>query len=233
MNLKEQQFQGELRVRERVVRMPPESSSRSVHIPVQKRGSTFEFLYGRSLPEIRDRTKVYLIVPLDSLSPEDRAAFEKLHTEPLLPKGTRLLVLVQATVFADELLIPSSEAFAIPVDGAFVEVELQEDLTILLRGTKPPILSSCPCYIPRLDIQARSLNHAYSLISERYEPHRASHTGNVFQKVFRRSADGTWEPLEALRKAAQKSEEERLGEHRRKVAGTTSWFARVASRLKT
>jgi hypothetical protein len=212
--------------------MPPEPLSKSVHIPVQKKGHNLEFLFGGPLPEIKDGTTGFLIVPLEALGEDDRAAFEAIHTEPLLPADTHLWVQVQATVFADELLIPSPDMVTVPIEGAFAEVILQEDLTILLRGTKRPILSSCPCFIPKLNVLARSLNHAYSLISERYEPHRASHTGNVFQKVFYKSEEGIWRPLESLRRAAQNTENERLVDGRKKNSAETSWIIRVANRLK-
>jgi hypothetical protein len=59
-----------------------------------------------------------------------------------------------------------------------------------LRGTKLGEL--LPCSVITSGLQsfedaksdARSLNHAYSRISEACEPHRTSHTGNVFDKVF-------------------------------------------------
>lgn len=49
---------------------------------------------------------------------------------------------------------------------------------------------------------ARSLNHAFTLLSEKFETHRISHTGNVFQRVFYREHDGWWRPLRQLRERA-------------------------------
>lgn len=49
---------------------------------------------------------------------------------------------------------------------------------------------------------ASSLNHACTLLSERYEKHRISHTLNVYQHVFYRETDGAnsrWYPLDGLR----------------------------------
>lgn len=56
--------------------------------------------------------------------------------------------------------------------------------------------------------EATSLNHACTLLSEKYETHRISHTKNVYQYVFYLDelrywrADGMrmqWRPLERLR----------------------------------
>ncbi len=51
---------------------------------------------------------------------------------------------------------------------------------------------------------ATSLNHACTLLSERYETHRMSHTLNVYQHVFYQEHEATndkphWRPLDALR----------------------------------
>ena len=49
--------------------------------------------------------------------------------------------------------------------------------------------------------EARSLNHAYSLISTKHEPRRLSHTGNVFKEItYLDVKKDKWLPLENLRK---------------------------------
>lgn len=57
--------------------------------------------------------------------------------------------------------------------------------------------------------EATSLNHACTLLSEKFETHRISHTKNVYQYVFYReevraqksgSASERWQPLENLRR---------------------------------
>lgn len=47
--------------------------------------------------------------------------------------------------------------------------------------------------------EARSLNHAMTLISEQLEPWRISHTGNVYQRVYYEETNGWWYPLDWLR----------------------------------
>ena len=51
--------------------------------------------------------------------------------------------------------------------------------------------------------QAHSLNHACTLLSERFEKHRISHTLNVYKHVFYREehkAAPQWLPIDVLRK---------------------------------
>jgi hypothetical protein len=45
-----------------------------------------------------------------------------------------------------------------------------------------------------------SLNHALTILSEVYETHRLSHTGNIYEQVFYQEEDGKWYPLAFLRK---------------------------------
>jgi len=56
---------------------------------------------------------------------------------------------------------------------------------------------------------ARSLNHAYTLLSEAFEPWRTSHTGSVYRLVFYQEVDGNWYPLRLLRdsRLAEKSQQ--------------------------
>ena len=66
----------------------------------------------------------------------------------------------------------------------FAEVVLVEPLTLRLRGNKESTLELCKCAIPVLNVEARSLNHAFTLLSTKFETDRISHTGNVFAHVF-------------------------------------------------
>lgn len=49
---------------------------------------------------------------------------------------------------------------------------------------------------------ADSLNHAFTLLSERYEPWRKSHTGNIYDRMLYQETNGKWYPLNVLRNAA-------------------------------
>jgi hypothetical protein len=81
----------------------------------------------------------------------------------------------------------------------YVEVFLREPLLLWHRGTKSSALCPCKCFIPALEMEATSLNHAYTLISKKYETKRQANTGNVFRKAYYRDEHGHWQMLERLR----------------------------------
>lgn len=61
--------------------------------------------------------------------------------------------------------------------------------------------------------RANSLNHACTLLSERYEGHRISHTVNVYKHVFYQEAGsqgGRWYPLDQLRNGVVAGVEESI-----------------------
>ena len=52
-----------------------------------------------------------------------------------------------------------------------------------------------------LPVPAESLNHAFTLLSEKYEPWRKSHTGNIYDRMLYQEKNQQWYPLEVLRNA--------------------------------
>jgi hypothetical protein len=110
----------------------------------------------------------------------------------------------------------------------FVEVQIgppgrfqQLDLTmpnvglwLFLSGTRTDAIRANPIILP-FDVpggSAHSLNHALTILSEVYEKWRISHTGNIYERVFYPTDDGSWFPLGVLREAAR-------GEHEELIAG--------------
>lgn len=81
----------------------------------------------------------------------------------------------------------------------------------MTEGTKATGLMSSLIELPEFVSKepAISLNHAFTLLSETYEPWRMSHTGNVYTRFLYRESNGLWFPLELLRHAelAQKEQE--------------------------
>lgn len=78
-------------------------------------------------------------------------------------------------------------------------------LWLELEGMKSNGLVSSRIELPsaiKVDDDVASLNHAYTLLSEVFEPQRKSHTGNVYQKVLYREADNRWYPLQLFRAGA-------------------------------
>ena len=70
--------------------------------------------------------------------------------------------------------------------------------TFLVDGSERAKLSECRCGIFLLQKEARSLNHAFTLLSEHFETERLSHTGNVFRQGFTKH-NGHWVCLDDLR----------------------------------
>ena len=81
----------------------------------------------------------------------------------------------------------------------FVEITLNADLWLQVRGDQEARLSSCPCNISALNKEAESLNQAFTLISEAYETKRLSHSGNVFERVYAQDERGNWQNLDEFR----------------------------------
>jgi hypothetical protein len=50
---------------------------------------------------------------------------------------------------------------------------------------------------------AVSLNHALTLLSQHYEKHRISHTGNAYERVFYQEENKKWYPIAHLREGVR------------------------------
>lgn len=159
---------------------------KTVKIPARVVGGGFEYFYGGPLPELRDGTILDFSVPESAI--EDTAFLKVLKTgtyEEILPKGAKVYAAVSSRHIPPALSNKtlSLKNYLLP-DELFVEIVLEEPLKLQLRGTKPGRLKAAKCVIPTLNKKALSLNHAYRLISEAFEPDRISHSGNVFQKMM-------------------------------------------------
>lgn len=85
-------------------------------------------------------------------------------------------------------------------------------LWMLTEGPKAVGLQSTRIILPEAVSTApvNSLNHAFTKLSEAYEPWRISHTGNVYQRFLYKEKDGRWYPLELLRNAALAKREQEI-----------------------
>jgi hypothetical protein len=99
-------------------------------------------------------------------------------------------------------------------------------LTLLLEGMEPRAIESGRVLLPKApDFEsAESLNHAFTLLSEVFEPWRQAHTGNIYERIFYKETDGFWYPLDALR-------DKELAEAERDVI--SALWKRVAQTLGT
>jgi hypothetical protein len=129
---------------------------------------------------------------------------------PFLPKGTKLLAQVNAEKVPQELKGFLHKSPSHIDNCALVEITLDSDLDIRLRTGREATLMDVGCSSPFLEGRedppiAVSINHAYTLISTYFEPHRKSHSGNVFDKVFYQPERGNyWLPLRNRRDEIQR-----------------------------
>ncbi len=151
---------------------------------------------------------------------------------PFLPVGTTLAVALspRSPEFDRMLSIPTLDRLDGPFAVAsrhlpststrFAMVTLAEPAELFANGPEPDAtagglwltvtglwdceLNSPPVNFPKEYglAPARSLNHAFTRLSEKFESHRISHTGNVFLRVFYCEHDGWWRPLRLLRERA-------------------------------
>ncbi|MEP0855009.1 Shedu anti-phage system protein SduA domain-containing protein [Trichocoleus sp. DQ-U1] len=127
-----------------------------------------------------------------------------------LPEKTKLMVLVDPSGNSgnidkevERFLVSAREVQPLK-KGKYVPIHLDEPLKIefsisqvgnIIRKLKP-----CKCSTPVLpQEQLQSLNNAYQEISQLLEPHRFSHGGTVYDKVFFQDGDGSWQLLDILR----------------------------------
>jgi hypothetical protein len=155
---------------------------------------------------LREGASATLYLSPDALATPRSSA----HSVELLPAGERLRANIHPST-SDPAL--AGGLFSIPPEeldgtshGGFVEIVLGEPLRINPAKGKAGELEDVTCTIPALALGATSINHAYTVISERYEPRRRSHTGNVFREVFfHDDKTSRWCPLSVLRDAAVSS----------------------------
>jgi len=77
-------------------------------------------------------------------------------------------------------------------------------LWLLTEGPHAKGLLSTQVILPEgvSDEPVASLNHAFTVLSEIFEPWRISHTGNIYSRVLYQEKNGQWYPLDTLRDAA-------------------------------
>ena len=174
-------------------------------IGVRFENGNFVLLNGQPLPKLANGSVGELVIAPECI--EDVTVREGLKEErriPFLEKGAYVLLGMSPTMIgdsSDKELIPA-ETLQIPSPYSFVPVKLDANLSLQVRGDQEAKLSPCSCTINALDKKAKSLNHAFTLISEAYETLRLSHLGNVFERAYSEVSSGKWQSLDELRIAA-------------------------------
>ncbi len=152
---------------------------------------------------------VEIVVDADLVGDEKvRRAMLGRTSRILLPAGTTVVATVSDCVggAADDRAYAKLVAFTaqgLPTverwkDLVGVEIRLLENLEVSTRPHGRRRLRSCRCRILYLETDARSLNHALSIIIRHFNPGRISAVGNVFKAVYARVEEDRWCPLDAL-----------------------------------
>ena len=196
-----------------------DSLEKTVKIPVKIVNGKPVFFYGGELPKLREGAIGDLILPAYAVLDKDN--LEKLEQEQscdLLPEGATLLVNIKSDIKSKYVLTHGADNdLPKSASGDFVQVYLKNDLKMKMRGTKTPVLSNCACNVPALENPKEtpiSLNHAFTLISTKFETKRLSHTGNVFTKMYFKTEKGLWSQLDNLRKSVEADFEQRFVERK-------------------
>ncbi len=198
--------------------MIPSPDKATVVVRVKVENGEIREFYGRKL-SLKEGTVGELIVPRFAISdPKMKGDLANKKDMEIIPKDTKLLInMVPPEKDIEETkkkyLIDTNTiktSFGAVSKGFLVESIVETPLILQLRGTKKARLLECKCWLPALEKEARSLNHAYTLLSEYYEVDRLSHTGNVFTKVLFQDKDGAWKPLDELRMKYETEDEKRF-----------------------
>lgn len=179
----------------------PDATKRTVRLAIRVDGDRIVQLDRTLLPKIRSGTVGDLILPAaDIINEVDRNALEFESFVPLLSENSVVFVGLspQMMELADVPKLRAASELHISAGYCFAEVQMMEVLELRLRGYKDPCLEPCNCLIPILKQPARSLNHAFTLLSTRFETARISHSGNVFARAFYLTKKG-WRPLNEAR----------------------------------
>ncbi len=184
---------------------------RSIKIPVKVVHGRLTYFYGGGLPTLKEGAIGDLVVTVSAVVRGD--VKKTLLAEAGLPvlDASPLLVRIRTEGVPGRL---AKHWLREELGGAkgtpCVRVDLLGPLSVRWRGTKAATLEPASCEIPALRrLRAESINHAYRLVSEAFEPQRRSHAANVFQEVFFQDEHG-WHPLEHLRGRAEAQLESRL-----------------------
>ena len=186
---------------------------KQIRFPVRcLENATFEYFYGGAPPKIAPGTVGELIIPEASLEDAEARRLKR-ETVEFLPADAVILFAIDGTSASAaraECLKDASEWNHAGKPHA-AEVRLKEPVTLRLRGTKPAILEAAMCWIPCLKREAESLDRAYRLVSEAFEPHQRSSSDNVLRFGYCQ-AHGRWRRLEELVLERQARYEMRLSQ---------------------
>lgn len=180
----------------------PDPYKKTLRIPIRLKDGHVQLFHGGPLPKLKDGAIADLVIESHYFeNVADATRMEVSKTVPFLPKGSVLMARLSKDYcestqgLTDKIKIDPLLGFSV----AFVPIELKEELDLTLVFGKSAHLNDCPCVLPTIsNLEARSVNHAFTLASRHYETRRRSNGGNVFLGVYFK--DGSiWRPLKDLR----------------------------------
>ena len=179
----------------------PDKLAKTVRIPVKVVNQQLAYFYETPKPKLREGAIGEVVLPEWAVLNQEALLLWQNEIEvPIFDADTLLFLGMQRNrvplELCDEIIEPPllSEARKF----LLVPVRLKESLILILRGTKQATLRGGECQILSMEVDANSINHAYTLASTRYEPDRMSHTGNVFTRCFYKEEE-EYLPLNILR----------------------------------
>jgi len=192
-----------------------------VTVPVKRVGERWEFFYGGDVP-VRDGTLGELTLSTDHITDDRfRQQVGQELSVKILDEGTELLVALSDRTTHGGRLGAWPEKYPADVPPGTtrfekiwlgpakskpkqqtLDPELDEGgLWLKLKGFERCELHGSTVQMPKVFDPpiATSLNHAFTMLSQAYEKHRISNTGNVYSRVFYQDRDQRWYPLNDLR----------------------------------
>jgi hypothetical protein len=209
-----------------------------VTIPVKRVGERWEFFYGGDVP-VKQGTLGELSLSANQITDERfRQRVSQELTVKILEEGQPLLVALSdrssngghlgtwpdvyplgvppgTTRFERITLGPPKPKVSDKPEKTQPELDgIAETggLWLKLKGMERTELAASTVVMPAgfKPETAISLNHAVTLLSQQYEKHRISNTGNVYTRVFYFEENSVWYPLNDLRQGVQAAEERKL-----------------------
>jgi len=194
-----------------------------ITLPVKRVGDRWEFLYGGDIPVV-DGVQANLTISTHQITDEKFLARVNQDVRvKVLNQGTRLLIalsdkndnqslgrkwhgtlpvrLPPGTTRLEEVFLGERREQGTRALNDEADTDQHGGLWLRIRGLNKSDLISSSIVLPEgLDEQnAISLNHAFTLLSKKYETHRLSNTGNVYTHVFYQENNSRWYPLSDLR----------------------------------
>lgn len=232
-----------------------------VTVPVKRVGARWEFFYGGDVP-VKEGTLGELSVSADQITDDRfRQRVSQELTVKILDEGQALLVALSdrsanggcigtwPDIYPQEVPAGTTRFERITLGppkpkASDIHKDVQPELDgvtetgglwLKLKGLERSELAASTVVMPKgfKPEVALSLNHAVTLLSQEFEKHRISNTGNVYTRVFYCEPSGKWYPLNDLRQGVQAAEERKLiGDLWAEVERKLGWRPMVAPEKK-